>query len=248
MSISQYFQISNFSDYTYSKLSHFDIFKKAAYDIELYKKEVSPQCGPVKDHQDLLVFAYIKNLIKPGSRILEVGGGNSRIIRHFANIHECWNIDKLEGCGNGPTEVSIPGMRLVQDYIGNFNKQLPDNYFDLVFSISALEHVPDKDPSLFHNIKNDINRVLKPNGLSLHCFDIVIKSHYMWTNKLLPFLFRETSPVNNFIKFDDVLKDKDIFFMSKKAYDAFAKRHTKIEYEEFGKLMSYNILWVKKDF
>lgn len=243
--MTQYFQINNFSDYTYSKLSHLSIFESVGYDIELYNKKVDPQSSPVKAYQDLLAFAYIKNLLNPRCRILEVGGGNSRIIRHFASIHECWNIDKLEGCGNGPTEVSIPAMRLVRDYIGNFNKDLPNDYFDLVFSISALEHVPDKDPSLFHNIKNDINRVLKPGGLSLHCFDIVIKSDYVWTNKLLPFLFGETSPINSFIPFDVLLKDRDIFFMSKEAYDAFAKRHTKMEYEEFGKLMSYNILWLK---
>jgi ubiquinone/menaquinone biosynthesis C-methylase UbiE len=247
MESSQYFQVRNFSDYTYSKVSHFDIFRKLNYDIELYKNEkvVDPKSSPVKDYQDLLVFSYIKNILKPNSRILEVGGGNSRIINHFSHIHECWNIDKLEGCGNGPTDIDSTGFRLVRDYIGNFSRELPDDYFDLVFSISALEHVPEKDPQLFNKIKADIDRVLKPNGLSLHCLDVVLRGNSVCANRLLPFLFKEASPVNNFISFEELLKDPDVFSMSKETYDMFAKRFTRREYEEFGKLMSYNILWIK---
>ena len=33
--------------------------------------------------------------------------------------------------------------------------------------------------------------------------------------------------------------------MSKEAYDLFARKHTGKSYEEFGKLLSYNILWNK---
>jgi len=245
MDESQLFEIHAFTGFTYSKYNHFKLFKHFRYDIELYGREVDPIKQPIKTYQDLLIFAYLKNNIKPGSRILEIGGGNSRIIRHFCTTYECWNIDKLKECGNGPTEIPILGFRLVKDYIGNFNNELPDNYFDFVFSISALEHVPDNNAVLFDNINRDMSRVLKRGGLSLHCFDIVIKKdNSIWTNKLLPYLFEKTLPINSFIPFKNMLDDPDIFFISKEAYDNFAKRHTKKEYEEFGKLMSYNILWV----
>ena len=45
----------------------------------------------------------------------------------------------------------------------------PDGYFDFVFSISALEHVPDDNQDYLRDIWDDIDRILKPGGYSLHC-------------------------------------------------------------------------------
>ncbi|GAI29988.1 unnamed protein product, partial [marine sediment metagenome] len=133
----------DFDDFTYSKKSHFALFK--GYDVELYGKSIDPDACDLKAYQDLLVFSFIKENIPRGSRILDIGGGKSRILNYFKNNYECWNLDKLEGLGNGPVAVGSEGCRLVKDYIGCFNKELPDNYFDFVFSISALEHVPEDD-------------------------------------------------------------------------------------------------------
>ena len=42
MDSSYYFKISNFSDFCYSKISHFDMFKRFGYDFKLFKnKEVN---------------------------------------------------------------------------------------------------------------------------------------------------------------------------------------------------------------
>ncbi|MBK8551291.1 MAG: hypothetical protein IPL53_09635 [Ignavibacteria bacterium] len=38
-------------------------------------------------------------------KILEIGGGDSRILKHFSKDFECWNLDKMEGLGNGPVAI-----------------------------------------------------------------------------------------------------------------------------------------------
>jgi ubiquinone/menaquinone biosynthesis C-methylase UbiE len=177
--------------------------------------------------------------------MLDIGGGNSRILRYFKGSYEGWNIDKLEGCGHGPLKLDTSAFRLVQDYMGNFNADLPDDYFEFVFSISALEHVPQDDPSLFKRILDDINRVIKPGGFSLHCFDIVIRKDKIWSNNLLTHIFRHTETLNEFIPFEHIRNDPDIFTLSKKVYNKNWLPRTHRTYEEFGKPLSYNVLWKK---
>lgn len=235
-----------FDEFTYSKNLHMDYFIEKDYDIELYGSRVDPENCSLKVYQDLLVFAFIKENLKPGSKMLDIGGGYSRILNYFKNDYECWNIDKLEGLGNGPTEMQMEGIKLVLDYMGNFNSELPDNYFDFVFSISALEHVPEDDLSLFEKIYNDINRVSKDDAFVFHCFDVVIKDEYVWSNKLLYFFFNSSEPLNEFLHFDLLKKKTDMYVMSEKYYEENWRPSTNRSYEDFGKPLSYNILWKKK--
>ncbi len=232
-----------FSRFTYSKKSHFNLFSGS--DLKLYHRSIDPRLCDLKVYQDLLVFWFIENTIPKGSRILEIGGGASRILAHFKADFECWNLDKLEGLGNGPREINSNGYRLVKDYIGNFNQELPNNYFDFIFSISALEHVPDNDPALLQKILDDMDRVLKTGGYSLHCFDLLIQESSVWTNKLLPFLFDHINTVNTFLPFEILEKDPDLYVMTAEAYQRSWQPVTQESYMNFGKPLSYNILWQK---
>ncbi len=245
--------IGGFSNFTYSRKSHFKLFK--GYDFELYKKTIDPDSCDLKRYQDLLVCLFLKRVIPKGARICEVGGGKSRILKHFKNDYECWNLDRLEGernsdyvsegLGNGPVSFDSSGFRWVKDYIGYFNKKLPSNYFDFVFSISALEHVPDDQEKYLNDIKDDINRILKPGGYSLHCFDVVIKPDRIWANKLLLFLFRNQKTVNPFIALGGLENDPDLYIMTEDGYQKNWQASTKQSYGDFGKPLSYNILWQK---
>ena len=235
----------NFDLYTYSKKSHFRKFISHSFDEELFGVTVDPENCDLKVYQDLLMYSFIKFNIPDDSKILDIGGGESRILKQFKDEHECWNIDKLEGVGNGPTNIDTSGFRLVYDYIGNFNKELPDNYFDLVFSISTLEHVPQNDPDTYDNILRDINRVLKPGGYSVHCIDVILQDHYAWTNEIMPFFFEKAGIVNRFIPLLTLEQDADLFSMSKKYFDRSWKVTTGKTYEEFGRPVSYNCLWRK---
>ena len=49
--------------------------------------------------------------------------------------------------------------------------KIPDNYFDIVFSISVIEHVPKAQ---LNDCFSDCYRILKPGGLMLHAIDLYI--------------------------------------------------------------------------
>ncbi len=175
-----------------------------------------------------------------------MGGGNSRILRHLYNRYDCWNIDKLEGVGFGPKGLKDAPYKLIRDYMGNFNKELPDNYFDLVFSISALEHVPPNDQKIHGDIIDDINRVLKPDAYSLQLLDIVIRfDGGAWINGIGPRMFERMDTLNSFIPYGEVVDDPDLYCMSEKAYLNYIFKFAKKSYREFGRMTSMNILWQK---
>ncbi|MBN1881349.1 MAG: methyltransferase domain-containing protein [Deltaproteobacteria bacterium] len=163
---------TSFYDYNYAKHRHFDVLEK--YSSELYMHTIDPERSDLKEYQDLLVLSFIRNNIPPGACILEVGGGNSRVLNKLHSEYECWNIDKFEGLGQGPKNVEQHPYTLVTAYMGDFSDELPSDYFHFVFSISALEHVDPCDTELHQNIVSDINRVLTYGGYSLHCFDIIV--------------------------------------------------------------------------
>lgn len=107
-----------------------------------------------------------------GRRIAEIGGGHSRVLEKLKRGDECWNIDRFEGVGQGPTKPKeSEGVRVVEAYMGDFDDRLEGNFFDVVFSISVVEHVP-KDG--LRDFFMDCGRVLKPGGLMLHAIDLYV--------------------------------------------------------------------------
>jgi SAM-dependent methyltransferase len=121
----------------------------------------------LKDVQDAYIRHRLVNV--SGQRILEIGGGDPRVLPSLALINECWLVDRFEGVGRGPTQVpSIKGVKVIPSFIGDFDPKLPDAYFDIIFSISVLEHVP---LNKIENFFGDCARLLKPGGLLLHAID-----------------------------------------------------------------------------
>lgn len=237
---------NGYGKFTYSKLNLMDYFLENNYDTELYGYKIDPRNTSMKAYQDFLIFTFIKENIPPGSKILNIGGDYSRILKHFKNDYECWKIDKFEGSGKDPAKIKMDGIKLVLDYMGNFNKDLPDKYFDFVFSISAFENVKQDDPSVFQNILDDINRVSKDGAYNLHCFNIVVKDEYVWSNKLLTHFFQNSNPLNEFVHFDILKKDPEVYVMSEQYYNDNWKSSTNKSYKEFGKPLSYNVIWRKE--
>lgn len=236
--------LNRFDDFTYACNWHWDIFKPL--DEELFGESVNPFQVGLKQYQDLFVYTFIKDHVPPGTKILDVGGGKSRILTKLQNEYECWNVDKMEGLGNGPRELNNVGYRLVKDYMGNFNRELPDDYFDFVFSISALEHVPQDDSVFLQNIIDDMDRVLKQGCYSLHLFDIVYQGTLLKRfNKFIYHIFTSVRTVNEFVHPNFVGDGFDLYFLPREAYERKWKRITKKTYESFGKPSSINALWQK---
>lgn len=239
--------MDSFHDFAYAKKNHFAYFKN--HDLELFNRKIDPDYCDLKAYQDLLVFTFIKDNIPKGAKILDIGGGDSRILKYFKDNYECWNIDKLEGVGNGPLSVVHDGYNLVRDYIGNFNDKLPENYFDFVFSISTLEHVPDgrdTHKELYKNICLDIDRVLKPSGISLHCFDITISdNNHCWTNEFVAFMSEYFAITSLYVPIEEVARDPELYVISECFFkDYWTLPNVNWKYED-GKPSSQNLLWRK---
>lgn len=124
----------------------------------------------MKTVQDTYVYHLLRH--EKGMKILEAGGGNSRLMRLLRKANECWLVDRFEGAGNGPKRrPALRNVKIVQDYVGAFNPLLPKGYFDFVFSISVLEHIPLKDLDVFFR---DCARLLKPGGRMIHAIDTYV--------------------------------------------------------------------------
>lgn len=110
--------------------------------------------------------------LKPQT-ILEVGAGlNTFFDQQFGSDHNYWMIDK-SGFYDAQSFTECMAARKHTTYVdgllGDFSTQLPSDHFDFVFSISVLEHVPfDRLKLVFE----DIYRVLKPGGFSVHTIDV----------------------------------------------------------------------------
>ncbi|MEL6498788.1 MAG: methyltransferase domain-containing protein [Planctomycetota bacterium] len=124
----------------------------------------------LKSIQDAWAFSRLRG--SKGLRICEVGGGTPRVLPKLATNNECWNVDKLEGVGNGPTELTeIDGIKFIDTYLGDFDERLPSDYFDVVFSLSVIEHVDDDQ---LDDCFRDMTRILKPGGSLLHAIDLYV--------------------------------------------------------------------------
>lgn len=118
-----------------------------------------------KDYARTRHFIWdIKNLVQylsPGDRILDLGCGNGRLLE----ILKDKNIDYF-GVDFSEKLVEIarrnyPGVKFQK--ADALNLPFPVNFFDRVFSIRTLPHIPSKEFRL--RFLEEIRRVLKPRGV-----------------------------------------------------------------------------------
>lgn len=104
-----------------------------------------------------LIIDEINRLSPVVTSILEIGGGAG------------WQAKKLSEAGFEVESIDMPqsiyaNARVwpITDYDGK-RIPFPDDSFDIVFSSSALEHIPH-----LGEFQNEMKRVLKTNGLAMH--------------------------------------------------------------------------------
>src|SRR5690606_25192991 len=104
-----------------------------------------------------------------GQKVIEVGGAYSSLTSYLAKKYEveAWVGDEFgmkseetiwSRWGN-PNELGpkYDNVKYVLKNFGSFSEDYPDNYFDCIFSVSTLEHIP-KDNRLA--VIKDMNRCL----------------------------------------------------------------------------------------
>lgn len=79
-------------------------------------------------------------------------------------------IDEYKGEGGGPkSRPNINGVEFINCVVGNSEGHIKDESFDIVFSVSVVEHVPSDQLEKFFR---DCRRILKPGGLLVHLIDV----------------------------------------------------------------------------
>lgn len=117
------------------------------------------------------LFQLIESRLKPGMRVLEIGGGLG--IFHVMAHAEGAEIVSVEPSGGGwGSEFRTFGLSLIGGLTGHAEQFVdacverldwPDNEFDLVVSHNVLEHVTDPVQGL-----REMYRVARPGGTLLH--------------------------------------------------------------------------------
>lgn len=164
----------------------FDFIRKPeiwrALDAGHLKQSPHQLSFQLKTMQDLFVMQELHGL--RGKTIGEIGGGASRVLPELARSNTCYNIEPFEGADNGPRgEVSLPGVTNIRTTVGKSHGVIADETFDVVFSISVVEHVEDKD---FQAFFDDCTRILKRGGVMYHAIDMYISTNPtpFWANRL----------------------------------------------------------------
>lgn len=126
----------------------------------------------LKDIQDAVAYSYLYD--KAGIDIAEIGAGNSRLLQPLAHTNRCYAIDEYEGVGGGPTSRPLlDKVEFIDCIIGNSKGIIEDASFDIIYSVSVVEHVPSNQLSAFFA---DCRRILKPGGLMVHLIDVYVES------------------------------------------------------------------------
>ena len=143
----------------------FDIVRKDEYFDHLSSGFANPTDHTLKGIQDGWVLAQLHDVT--GKRLLEIGGGNSRVLPQLENNNR-WNAEKFQGVGNGPvTEQEQLGVTVVPTFMGEFSDDVPE--VDIIFSISVIEHIPFDSYGIAFA---DMARCLAPGGEMYHAVDL----------------------------------------------------------------------------
>ena len=140
---------------------------------------------------------------RKGERVLDVGAGYSELPRRIATAYECevWAADdfgrneetEFWERGRNPEELiaNSPDVKYVLERLGDSNaSRLPKNYFDCIYSASALEHVPTE---LAQQVWSHMDQLLKPGGEMLHALDIALPTSRGFGHVILAYLFDRLS-------------------------------------------------------
>ena len=208
----------------------FDIITKDDYWSYMDQGLVKPAVKNLKNAQDGYSLDRLGGVT--GARILEVGGGESRVLdRVTAAGNECWNADDFGGSGNGPLHMpKRTEYKIVPVLLGSFSPDIPSNYFDFVFSISVVEHIPGRDLAAFFA---DACRVLKPGGVMFHAIDL-----YLYDDHERPHAANQVSRIQAYL---DAADDLPLTWQDPPAVDAQVTFKTRYASNSDEQLYSWSV-------
>jgi len=204
----------NAHDYSFSKKSHLEFFMRMNYDAHLYSKRDDLRYFNINEYQNLLVYAFIKNNLKKGSSILYIGDEYSPVIEKIKYDYEIW---KFENPSDIEKDSTDERNKIILNRITGKNQkmELPYEYFDFSFSVSAFENLT-RSAKIYDNVIYNLSRVLKGGGHSIYCFYYVFKNEEVWANSFFFYFYNYSlyyhKRFNRFIRDEDIFSDSDIYF------------------------------------
>lgn len=113
------------------------------------------------------------NYVRSGDKILDLGCGNGRLVDLFeGQTADYIGIDNSENLIKAARE-KYPGKNFI--VYNGLNIPFNDGYFDIIFCIAVLHHIPSKQMRI--GFLKEANRVLKPGGR------LILTVWYFWTKK-----------------------------------------------------------------
>lgn len=112
---------------------------------------------PKTDYPDKLTKYLLDRFsIKPGFKLLEIGCGRGEFLESFQKAGlDCYGVDLSDYCSKNKVNLKVRCQDIFKEHIS-----YPDNFFDVVYHKSLLEHFYSPE-----NVMKETFRVLKPGGL-----------------------------------------------------------------------------------
>lgn len=147
------------------------ILKKTKHDYNLISEDFSRARSRIWEEMRFLVDDYVI----AGEKILDLGCGNGRLFEVLQNK----KVDYI-GVDNSEKLIEIAKKKFPKarfQTADTLNLPFPNNFFDKIYSIAVLHHIPSKEFRL--QFLREAKRVLKPEGfLILTVWDLWQKSSF----------------------------------------------------------------------
>lgn len=195
-----------------AKIEELFTYKSKGFKLEEFPGYSDDQWG-IKAHNRPWI-EEAGNFAK-GQKIIEVGGAYSLLPKYLAEKYdlEAWIGDDFGMTDNeqiwsrwgNPLDLpqKYPMVKYVFEPFGKFSEKYPDAYFDRIFSVSTMEHIPHEN---LVNVFKDMHRCLKPDGMQLHTIDVQIAHPF----SMFLLSFFDKIPILNRKYFSEIKKWKDI--------------------------------------
>ncbi len=153
-------------------------YKSSGFKLDEFPGYTPDQWG-IKAHNRPWIEAA--GNFSSGQSVMEMGGAYSLLPKYLGDKYgvEAWigddfgaeSDDEMWSRWGDPHALpeKYPTVKYVFEPMGKFDEQYPNGYFDCVFSVSTLEHIPYEHRL---DVFRDMNRCLKPGGRQLHSIDL----------------------------------------------------------------------------